>query len=205
MNKKRKRAGCIVLVVLIAGITCFVWHGGVLFPRRLRVNAPDSADPEFTHFFGFHSDAAIPRPVAKIEGSFKLSTAIEVALYRVHDGKNNILMTFTARRSPNVIPRTLWRDMAIILALGDEQTNGVNLISLGCAGMSRATGGTPWGFTNDLNVVDSVLLTGPIKRKHEYTVYAEGDQEIIAEQHMSAEDFAGQNSGDYFLVTMYVH
>jgi len=202
--KNGKRTVLIIIIVLIA-LLFVLFKTGLPPIRPIQVIAPDPSIPRHYDYFGIESVNAIPRQIARIEGTFTLDCRIEPALFTVRDGDARNQMSFVCGRSPNAFPHVHWSPVELKLALGDEKTNGVTMTSLGCAGMQRATG-APWAITNDIQASHSSLLTGSVRRKHEYIVYVEGDHPFTTERMSSPKEFAQNNpTGNFLVVSIYVH
>lgn len=195
----------VAVLILLPFAVCLVISMGIPPLRSMRVVEPRLSVQPYWHYFGFPSTNATPRHVASIKGTFTLSCSIEPALFTVRNGRAQYWSSFVVGRSPNRGLPVHWSPLELTLALGDIETNNIVLTSLGCAGMERAQG-APGCVASDIPNLYSSLLTGRIRRKHEYLVYVEGNHTFSAEREWAPKDFAKNNTtGDFIMVSIYVH
>lgn len=186
---------------LILGVGLFAILKVGIFPSEKLTIAVPGPSSEGQTYFGYISSEAKGRPIAEVRGTFSMSTRIAAELFSVRAGVVQPVALRECWRSPNRGPSPIWENLRITFALTNEQGPDGNLTTLCSKGEQRSYGVVD-GIRNDIQIVDSRLLTGYLRSGDKLMLYAEGDEKLVIERGMTIEEFAHKNKGNYLVVTI---
>ena len=180
--------GVMIVCVVCLGVR-LDRHFSVVTIRRAR-----NDDPIYERYFGIHNTHANISNIAVVVGSFDKRQSLSAELLLIEHGQIVVTQELSIGRTSNYAYAPNRQKMHFTLALASDSVPNGSVVSLGCVGQSRGSGGSnPVSITFDRSYSDT--FEGTLNPRNQLVIHAQGNEPITLKQPLSVAEFGKAFNG----------